>query len=302
MQAVLGRTARPLHAAQGPSRSSRIGPGSVAVTTTLGDWTGSVTVVPLLRLGWLWVMHDRALPTGEPHLAAQGVCEVLGSLASPATDVALLDELHDRAWPPRPAADGSSVVVCRSLGAAVPAADLHRSWRSALPSTLVRITAVPGVAYLLLGASSGPAVVQSALARVEADLHVPLGAVVAPVVGALGAARAAAEEALDARVVEGRCLTLADCRPYVVLPRLLDCLDDASDPVAGLDDTAAGTLLAWLDRSGDVAAVAADLGVHVNTIRYRLKQLTKNVDVDLQDPIARIDLHLRLLRARGLRG
>jgi sugar diacid utilization regulator len=54
------------------------------------------------------------------------------------------------------------------------------------------------------------------------------------------------------------------------------------------------TLRAWLDRPGQVQAVAADLGVHPQTVRYRLKQLRELFGTRLEDPEARFELSLAL--------
>lgn len=43
------------------------------------------------------------------------------------------------------------------------------------------------------------------------------------------------------------------------------------------------TLRAWLAASGDLAAAAAGLGVHPNTIRYRLRKMTEVTSIDLVD-------------------
>jgi hypothetical protein len=54
------------------------------------------------------------------------------------------------------------------------------------------------------------------------------------------------------------------------------------------------TLRAFLDSFGDVTAAAAIMGVHPNTFRYRLRRLTEVIGMDLEDPIARLVLHLQL--------
>jgi len=54
------------------------------------------------------------------------------------------------------------------------------------------------------------------------------------------------------------------------------------------------TLRAWLDRPGQVQAVAADLGVHPQTVRYRVKQLRELFGDRLEDPEARFELGLAL--------
>jgi hypothetical protein len=54
------------------------------------------------------------------------------------------------------------------------------------------------------------------------------------------------------------------------------------------------TLRAWLDRPGQVQAVAAALGVHPQTVRYRLNQLRELFGERLEDPEARFELALAL--------
>ncbi|WP_030544219.1 helix-turn-helix domain-containing protein [Streptomyces albus] len=63
----------------------------------------------------------------------------------------------------------------------------------------------------------------------------------------------------------------------------------------------AETLLAWLETRGGAPEVAARLGVHPQTVRYRLKQLRELWGEDLDDPDRRFELEL-VLRARRLRG
>jgi len=54
------------------------------------------------------------------------------------------------------------------------------------------------------------------------------------------------------------------------------------------------TLRAWLDRPGQVQAVAAELDVHPQTVRYRLRQLRELFGARLEDPDARFELALAL--------
>lgn len=69
-------------------------------------------------------------------------------------------------------------------------------------------------------------------------------------------------------------------------------------PLEGLPDTQRErltvTLRAWLDRPGQVQAVAAVLGVHPQTVRYRLNQLRELFGERLEDPDARFELALAL--------
>ncbi|MGH2949615.1 MAG: PucR family transcriptional regulator, partial [Solirubrobacteraceae bacterium] len=77
--------------------------------------------------------------------------------------------------------------------------------------------------------------------------------------------------------------------------------DLAASRLAPLADLADGprerlteTLRAWLDRPGQVQAVAAELGVHPQTVRYRLRQLRELFGTRLEDPEARFELALAL--------
>jgi hypothetical protein len=84
--------------------------------------------------------------------------------------------------------------------------------------------------------------------------------------------------------------------------------DLARTRLAPLDELGEGprerlviTLRAWLDRPGQVQAVAAALDVHPQTVRYRLKQLRELFGPRLDDPEARFELSLALRAAENLR-
>jgi hypothetical protein len=68
----------------------------------------------------------------------------------------------------------------------------------------------------------------------------------------------------------------------------LDALRDGSR------DRLVETLRAWLDRPGQVQAVGEALGVHPQTVRYRVKQLRELFGEALDDPEARFELALAL--------
>jgi hypothetical protein len=93
-------------------------------------------------------------------------------------------------------------------------------------------------------------------------------------------------------------------------------LDAARDPLHALADrrlaglegrTAAArarleeTLLAWLEQQGSAPAVARQLHVHPQTVRYRLARLREALGDQLDDPQARFELQL-VLRAKALPG
>jgi hypothetical protein len=61
------------------------------------------------------------------------------------------------------------------------------------------------------------------------------------------------------------------------------------------------TLRAWLDQPGQVQAVAAVLGVHPQTVRYRLAGLRELFGDALEDPEARFELALALRASQPLR-
>ncbi|MFH8571345.1 helix-turn-helix domain-containing protein [Streptomyces sp. NPDC017993] len=63
----------------------------------------------------------------------------------------------------------------------------------------------------------------------------------------------------------------------------------------------AETLLAWLETRGGAPEVAARLGVHPQTVRYRLRQIKELWGEDVDDADRRFELEL-VLRAQRLRG
>jgi hypothetical protein len=62
----------------------------------------------------------------------------------------------------------------------------------------------------------------------------------------------------------------------------------------------AGTLFAWLQTNGNIREIAAMLGVHPQTVRYRMKQLQDALGDELHDPDARFEMEATL-RAAALR-
>ncbi|HKH17291.1 MAG TPA: helix-turn-helix domain-containing protein [Solirubrobacteraceae bacterium] len=72
--------------------------------------------------------------------------------------------------------------------------------------------------------------------------------------------------------------------------RLAPLAELAEGPRARMTET----LAAWLDRPGQVQAVAAALDVHPQTVRYRVRQLRDLFGERLEDPDARFELSLAL--------
>ncbi|MEA2183190.1 MAG: hypothetical protein QOF69_2375, partial [Solirubrobacteraceae bacterium] len=71
---------------------------------------------------------------------------------------------------------------------------------------------------------------------------------------------------------------------------------DALRPAARVRMTQ--TLRAWLDRQGRVDETARELGIHPQTVRYRLGQLREAFGPALDDAQTRFELALAL-RVRG---
>jgi DNA-binding PucR family transcriptional regulator len=125
----------------------------------------------------------------------------------------------------------------------------------------------------------------------------------------LGVARQQADLALAAADVAGRCVSLTSHRSAAVLRQAcvaIDSLPDlGTDPLRSLFDYdaraktgLASTLLAWLDAHGDVALAAARLGMHHNTVRYRVARARVVLAANLDDPAVRLEVHLRLRSIR----
>jgi sugar diacid utilization regulator len=137
-------------------------------------------------------------------------------------------------------------------------------------------------------------------AVLDAGINAALGTTVTRSEAALSFARARA------------ALTLADHSPSLIVARerageLLLASDPrlaaelASDRLAPLAELPAGararlteTLRAWLAEQGRLSAVAQRLGVHPQTVRYRLTRLRELFGDALEDPDARFALELAL--------
>jgi hypothetical protein len=102
----------------------------------------------------------------------------------------------------------------------------------------------------------------------------------------------------------GTVLLVEEYRPALVLGQLTSSLAAAAallgDPLEALDQATCrdvdfrGSLLTWLDAHGDARTAAERLGVHVNTLRYRVRRALELLGTDLSDPTERLEVHLRL--------
>jgi hypothetical protein len=109
------------------------------------------------------------------------------------------------------------------------------------------------------------------------------------------AGRLAAREGTQLRVADDHLVDLLLAADTALAAEL------AAGRLAPLDELGEGprarlreTLAAWLDRPGQVQAVAEALGVHPQTVRYRVRQLRDLFGARLDDPDARFELALAL--------
>ncbi len=216
----------------------------------------------------------------------------------------------------RTAAQTAAWALPRLVAAVVAGEDEHEDQSDAVAARLARRlgegavgAAVGGLAVVMLPDPAGPGrrrALESALAGARAALGPAVGW---PEAG-VSVRRAAAAFRLDPASTSGESLIVADDHlPALLLaaePALAS--DLARTRLAPLDGLADGprerleaTLRAWLDRPGQVQAVAAALDVHPQTVRYRLKQLRELFGTRLEDPDARFELSLALRAAAGTR-
>ncbi|MCQ8193236.1 PucR family transcriptional regulator [Streptomyces rugosispiralis] len=144
--------------------------------------------------------------------------------------------------------------------------------------------------------------------RAARSLRVPVRAALGPVVPSPGGvvdSRADADTVLRLLNDDLPVATVDEVRPRVTLLRLSDVMRErrglrtgawrrvlAADAEYGTDY--ARTLVSWFDAGCDVAGAAKALSVHPNTCRYRLKQVGRQLGIDLEDPDERLVLWLQL--------
>lgn len=97
-------------------------------------------------------------------------------------------------------------------------------------------------------------------------------------------------ETVHARAVLANAQAFLAGQHATVTPGLKRLFDH--DRERGTDYVA--SLRAYLDHFGDAASAAAQVRVHVNTLRYRLRRIAELSETDLTDPDARLSLELQL--------
>ena len=159
------------------------------------------------------------------------------------------------------------------------------------------------------------ALVERIKSRALESLHADLGAGIGGTVRDLTLVRQSREEAdrvlqvLAERTNGPQVATISDVRSRAILLQLQEII--ASDPrlsLAVLDrmaehdaDKGTGyvqTLRAYLDSFGDVPVASAQIFLHQNTFRHRMRRMTEIFGLNLDDPDERLVLWL-LLRSLG---
>ncbi|GAA2671317.1 MULTISPECIES: CdaR family transcriptional regulator [Actinosynnema] len=121
-----------------------------------------------------------------------------------------------------------------------------------------------------------------------------------PTLDEVAVSRVEADRVLDAmaRDLDAQVATLADVRSRVLVSEVLALLAEhprVRDPrLEALDPELGRSLLVYLDAFGDVRSAAAELHVHPNTLRYRVRRAGELTGVDLTDPLVRLFAQLQL--------
>ncbi|OBA61998.1 transcriptional regulator [Mycobacterium sp. 1100029.7] len=151
--------------------------------------------------------------------------------------------------------------------------------------------------------------VRGTISALRNELGVELrAAIAAPVAGLAGlaAARGEVDRVLDSAerhpVSIGQVTSLAEAQTTVLLDEIVTLigaderlLDPRIRELRAQDPVLLDTLRSYLDSFGDIAAAAAALQVHPNTVRYRVRRIEKLLSTSLGDP------EVRLLFSLGLR-
>jgi PucR-like helix-turn-helix protein len=172
-----------------------------------------------------------------------------------------------------------------------------------------RLTAAAGVldgrvyALAALAGATGQATVRRAVtdwlqrssAALLAGLGEPAGA------DELASARRAADRCVELGSASGELIAYDAVHGRALLADVATLFRDESPALRALrayDDERGtdyiATLRAFLSVHGDAGRTATALGIHVNTLRYRMRRLEEIAQLDLEDPEARLAVALEL--------
>ncbi|WP_163893762.1 PucR family transcriptional regulator [Mycolicibacterium hippocampi] len=274
-------------------------------STPLADDTEEI-----LRGGAVLAARIMSRLAAAPSQHAARVQQLLGLAGSETDDVALLArELGI------PGDSRAALVGFRGLGGAVPADVLALS-ASAFRAD-AQVASTGDRVYVLLPKIGAVASVTSWARGVVAALRRELGLDVravtaAPLAGLTGvpAARHEVDRVFDSAerhpAAISRVTSLDEARTTVLLDEVVShvaaeprLVDPRIRDLCARDAMLADTLRAYLDGFGDVAAVARQLHVHPNTVRYRIRRIEKLLGTSLDDADERLVLALGLRAADG---
>ncbi|WP_327697881.1 PucR family transcriptional regulator [Streptomyces sp. NBC_00459] len=308
------------------------GPVRIPPTPEAGVYRGRICLPVRHRgvvLGYVWLLDDDPGPSAEQLTAAMEVADRIGSLLADEAQAGadLTREFRtvltaERGWQRDMAVaalrtalgargEGPHAVVCV---APWPSADPEDapSARTVPHATAVCTvpwgTAAQSLALLIrLRATDVPAPALTAAARLLKETEGAVAAGVgAPRTGLAALATAWQEASASARaaLAEPRLGPVAEwgaIGPY----RLLTALppDTAQDPavrtlLSPAHQELARTAEVYLDRAGQAGRTAAELGIHRQTLYYRLSRVEQLTGLDLDDGEDRLLLHMALKGAR----
>lgn len=280
--------------------------GSVWVTSQT-PLTGDrrVALVDGARTVALHLLRSRASADLERQVESDLVMRLLEGTADAATVVSMLGLPHGplRVVAVRAhIADERHAALLLAFERATTGFGWSRPGRSALSGNTV---------YTILAAER-PDGAREWVAALRAAL--PAAVVVSAGIGGL----ASAPELPAGRQEADECLALHEARPPdaappaydeswddILLQRLRGAARTGRTPARGPVDELrrhdqehathhVATLRAWLEAQGDLAAVGERLGVHPNTVRYRLRKMAEVTNLDLTNPRKRLAMIIDL--------
>jgi hypothetical protein len=273
------------------------------------------------RVAWRRVSRlsaDAGVPVAAQHELAEAIFAYIDQLAAESVE-GYADAQAAEAGSLQRRREGLLMVLVAQPAAAAPVleeAGTLAGWR--VPRRLAMIALPPGAAARVARRLSGdalhsadenhgyiavpePSGLGAELAAAARRYRVPTG--LGPTLPLAEAARSWRWAELAARIANTGEVVEAE-------ERLSDLVLEASpDMVAALQDRALRplqaetdssrarlerTLLAWLRHRGAQAAVASELGVHPQTVRYRMKRLRELFGTQLEEPDTRFALELAL--------
>ncbi|MGY1497335.1 PucR family transcriptional regulator [Streptomyces sp. QTS52] len=313
------------------------GPVRIPPTPEAGVYRGRICLPVRHRsvvLGYVWLLDDDPGPPAEQLAAAMEVADRIGALLADEAQAGadLTREFRtvltaERGWQ-RDMAVAALRAALGARGEGPHAVVCVAPWPSADPDdapsarTVPHATAVCTVPWgtaaqslallIRLRATDVPAPALTAASRLlkETESKEREGAVAAGVgaprtgLAGLGAGWQEASAAARAALAEPHLGPVAEwgaIGPY----RLLTALppDTAQDPavrtlLAPAHQELARTAEVYLDRAGQAGRTAAELGIHRQTLYYRLSRVEQLTGLDLDDGEDRLLLHMALKSAR----